>query len=132
MGGTPVPRDGYSSPRWGRGYSSPRWGRGIPQSQIGEYPRMGILTWLGGILRWGIPPLRDRTAEEYLLRGGQYASCVHAGELSSYKYEIGFIFPSFYYRSLVYVKRTTTSSNFLFRRKIIVKMSTIAYFILQF
>ena len=32
--------------------------------------------------RMGYPPPRDRTSKEYLLHGGQYASCVHAGAQS--------------------------------------------------
>ena len=93
-GGTPsqVWPGGYPSPTPGMGYP-PDQGQGTPWIWDGVPPR----TWdrvppldLGqGIpprpgtgylpdLGWGTPPQHS----EHLLRGGRYASCVHAGGLS--------------------------------------------------
>ena len=65
----------------------------------GGYPGQGV-PWPGGYPDWGVPrpggyPGRGGTLaggggtqlgqhREYLLHGGQYASCVHAGGLSCY------------------------------------------------
>ena len=94
-GGTPFPGPGGGYPlprsRWGIPPSlggTPFPGRGIPPSQAGGYhlPRQGyphLAPFPGGgtLPRWGgyIPPEQHSM---YLLRGGRYASCVHAGGLS--------------------------------------------------
>ena len=97
MGGTlfPFQDEGYPLPRSGgdntpppphsdlkRGY--PPFGRmGVPlPSQPGKgVPPPPILTWN---LEGGTPQPEHHTV--YLLRGRRYASCVHAGGLSCYKY----------------------------------------------
>ena len=76
---------------------------GVPcQVQLGGYPARGTLP--GGVPCWGVPclggylimvppqPGQDWGGtqlgqhREYLLHGGRYASCVHAGGLSCLKY----------------------------------------------
>ena len=111
MGGTPFPggREGTPSQAGGRGYPLPRWGEGVPPSQVGgggthsqvgrgvPLPRQGggypfpgrgrgylLPRWGEGYpfpgRRSGYPLLEQHSV--YLLRGGRYASCVHAGGLS--------------------------------------------------
>ena len=78
--GVPHPRS-----RWGGGYPIPGSGRGGTPSQV----------YVGGVpppdLGWGIPPdlgpgtpPKPDQHSEHLLRGGRYASCVHAGGLSCF------------------------------------------------
>ena len=89
MGYPPRPGTGYPH---GPGMGSPRtWNRvpsqtwdGVPSQPGTRYPLrpgMGYPSRPGigypPDLRWGTPPF-----SEHLLRGGRYASCVHAGGLS--------------------------------------------------
>ena len=85
-------------PTGGGGSHSALWGEGIPSSLmegtpiqpnggVPHSPRPG----LDGVppppparTGWGYPP--EGTVDEYLIRGGQYASCVHAGGLSCLNY----------------------------------------------
>ena len=88
-------RDAQSQPR---GYPSPRWGGGVPKSETGGTPlaRSGWGTpppqarsgWVTSPPRlgWGTPTPSIRQQSEHLLRGGQYASCVHAGGLSYHEF----------------------------------------------
>ena len=64
--GTPLTRSGWvpPPPRPGTGYPPPDLGLGTPLD-----------------LGWGTPPPQH---SEHLIRGGRYASCVHAGGLSCY------------------------------------------------
>ena len=92
VGGYPLPRQGYYLPRWGY-YLLPR--QGVLPSQVGVLPsQVGVLpSQVRGyyLPRWGTPspdrsqargyPLPEQHSV-YLLRGGRYASCVHAGGLS--------------------------------------------------
>ena len=87
-GGTPTSRSG------------PRSGWGTPWSGLDGYPRTPIRTGWGYPLSgldggyppvgtgWGYPPPPKKTEQqsEYLLCGGRYASCVHAGGLSYYTF----------------------------------------------
>ena len=88
-GGTPT--------RSGRGGGGPQPGSdgGYPgQVRTGGTParsRWGEVPWPGPDVdtQGGVPPSRDEVPplqlgqqKEYLLRGGRYASCVHAGGLS--------------------------------------------------
>ena len=90
-GSFPGPFRGYPSPRsFPGGYSSPWFfpggtpvlARGVPPTRTGVPPY--------GQVRMGYPPLwpgKDRVPtlpgieqqSEHLLRGGQYASCIHTG-----------------------------------------------------
>ena len=70
MGGGQVQLGGVSSSRWGGGGSGPA-GRGECQVQWGGQP-------VGG----GGESAKIGQHREYLLHGGWYASCVHAGGLS--------------------------------------------------
>ena len=71
-GGVPGLRSGGGTPSqvWLRGVPSLRFG-GVPHLRSGGYPISGP----------GYPPQTDHHSK-LLLRGGQYASCVHAGGLS--------------------------------------------------
>ena len=85
-GGVPCqvqPEGGY--PGWGvpwpeGGY--PGW-RGVPWP--GGVPWLGGVPWPGGYPGQGGTQLGQH--REYLLHGGRYASCIHAGGLSCYLYE---------------------------------------------
>ena len=75
---------------WGGVPCQVQLGRGVPcQVQLGGYPVGGTLAggvpWPGGTLTGGYPG-RGGTQlgqhREYLLHGGRYTSCVHAGGLS--------------------------------------------------
>ena len=70
MGGYYLPRQGGTTSRWGGGYYLPRGSTTFPG---GGYP----------LFRQGGYPLLEHHSV-YLLRGGRYASCVHAGRLSFY------------------------------------------------
>ena len=100
-----VPQWLVPGPFW-EGYPSPR--QGVPQSYHGVPPSRGWYPlarseWStparDGVppsqVRMGYPaqpgqdrvpppPAQDRTAEEYLLHGRQYSSCVHTGGLSCF------------------------------------------------
>ena len=101
MGGTPpwVPHQNWlgGTPMEG---DTPPW---VPPSDLARgYPTLGTpfphQTWLGGTPMGGTPPrvppsdlawggtptggVGDYPTEWYLIRRGQYASCVHAGGLS--------------------------------------------------
>ena len=67
-GGTPVPVRGYPNPSWG--YPREDMGLGYPQLVL-DYSPAGT----------GLPSpfLETEQQSEYLLRGGRYASCGHAG-----------------------------------------------------
>ena len=89
-GGVPWPRGTLQSPARGGTLA-----RGVPWpggTLAGGYPGWGVL-WLGGYPGWGGTlaggvPCRGGTQlgqyREYLLHGGRYASCVHAGGLSCF------------------------------------------------
>ena len=75
----------YLSPGWGyhiMGYPTARSGWGTPcpsQVRIG-YPLPGQDGVPSPGQNWGTPPpLQTEQQSEHLVRGGQYASCVHAG-----------------------------------------------------
>ena len=73
---TPVP--GFLlGPFWGVPQFCPGVTQGYPPSQV----RMGY-----PLAQTGVPPILPKTEEqsEHLLRGGWYASCVHAGGLSCF------------------------------------------------
>ena len=85
--GTPLP--GMGAPAWGTpphlaggtpclGYPPLLPGRGAPAQ--GTPPP----TWQG-VPAQGTPPPQQEQHSVYLLRGGRYASCVHAGGLSCFK-----------------------------------------------
>ena len=61
-------------------------GEGVPTLNRGYIPWPGGGTYLGQWhLPWskiGLPPQEIEQHSEYLLRGGRYASCIHAGGLS--------------------------------------------------
>ena len=80
---TPPPQPGQDGGTPGQG--SPHNGMGSPLARSGQgtYPRMGYPHPGMGpppVLGWGTPWLGQQ--KEYLLCGGRYASCVHAGGLS--------------------------------------------------
>ena len=73
-GGTPVPGGGY-----------PSWD--IPPTRYGVTPGQG----------WGTPPGMGQP-RVYLLRSGQYASCVHEGGLSYLFFDLFcFVFDLFHF-----------------------------------
>ena len=98
---------GYPSPRrWGGGQGTP-WGTSsLRQYRMGYSPpgHDGLplpphQDWMGTPpqvrIRWDItlqpPPQPQEQQGEYLLRGGRYASCVHAGGLSCYNMHLLFL-----------------------------------------
>ena len=78
--GVPHPADG------GRGYPIPGLGGGTPSKDWIPHPVSDGVPPYPGLD--GVPPIRRQQHSEQLLRGGRYASCVHAGGLSCF--EIGF------------------------------------------
>ena len=83
--GTPSIKIWPGYPHLGMGYPPPsRPGQGTPNPGMGYPPDLGWGTppgW-GTHLTWdGVPPQTEQHSE-HLLRGGRYASCVHAGGLS--------------------------------------------------
>ena len=104
----------FTSGWWGGGYPHPRSGWGVGVSPLQVWMGTGATTILGqdggqGVppsqVRTGVPPSQDRGTPlsrigvpphpgprsgqleqhcVYLLRGGRYACCVHAGGLSCY------------------------------------------------
>ena len=106
------------------------WGSrgGVPcQVQLGGVP------WLGGYPGWGVPwpggtlpggGTQLGQHREYLLHGGRYASCVHAGGLSCFTW-VGIVFlqtfltisvsPKFYFYLYAFVKwRQGMRNNWFF------------------
>ena len=80
MGGTwPGPDQGYPSQVW-MGVPQPGW-KGYPCQAWGT----PIQWWVPPGQGWGTPLPRIGQETEYLIRGGQYALCVHAGGLSFYR-----------------------------------------------
>ena len=83
--GTPFPgREGGITFPGGGGYYLPR--QGVLPSQTGGYylPRQGVLpSQVGGTTFPGRGYPLPEQHSVYLLRGGRYASCVHAGGLVS-------------------------------------------------
>ena len=77
----PGPGMGYP-PGPGMGYP-PDLGWGTPQTLDGVPPRHGM--GYPPRSEMGYPPPRTDQHSEHLLRGGRYASCVHAGGLSCFK-----------------------------------------------
>ena len=80
--GVPHPRSGQ---RGEVPHSRSRQGGGYPIQQTGGVPHPGLS---GVPPPWDeVPPLPNQKTEqhsEHLLRGGRYASCVHAGGLSCF------------------------------------------------
>ena len=78
-GGYPLPRSrqgaGYYLPRWRGRYYLPRQG-GTTSRQGGTTSQVGVPPSQAG----GYPLPEQHSM--YLLHGGQYASCIHAGGLS--------------------------------------------------
>ena len=78
MGGRvprPGPDGGYLGQVQMGGYPSQVWMGGAHQQRMGYPPHLD--------LGWGTPPWLGQQ-KAYSLRGGRYASCVHAGGLSCY------------------------------------------------
>ena len=74
-GGTPCPRQDWLLPVQGRAWGTtppPRPGLGTPSARTGVHPQPVMES----------PQTKQQS--EHLLRGGRYASCGHAGELSCF------------------------------------------------
>ena len=72
---------------WGTPPLLPHWDlAGVPH--IGTWPGYPSCQDLAGVppvQRWGSPTPRIEQQMEYLIRGGRYACCIHAGGLFCYK-----------------------------------------------
>ena len=81
---------GYNQPEYptGQGWGTPQPGKdgGVPQDGLPSWPGMGYPPARVGVLPSPPPGMGHSPGigqqVEYLIHGGRYASCVHAGELS--------------------------------------------------